>query len=297
MESNALIVKLLHGKDVRAFNFFQKLNVYARASVVSDDPSKKLGRDQQHRTPTVKECDGDPEWKHEMRFDLSEISLRDCGHAFLRVDLFHEGVMFGDKHIGEVRVPLTDLAELGDGVVRFVSYQVKNPEGKPNGVLTFSYSVYGKGETGDAAAAGTAPGPIVGGYPVVNPPPPHGGWAEVGAAASENQPPSPEIQYPVIDFQSGESDETYPSVVVPQQSYYPPPESYYPQPPPMLPPLPRPPPPPPPFAHGACYYPPPPPPFGPWRHDPFAGGHSSGGGWRGGGPWERERSLSYWNGR
>ncbi|KAF8013297.1 hypothetical protein BT93_I1213 [Corymbia citriodora subsp. variegata] len=286
MESKALIVKLLHGKDVRAFNFFQKLNVYARASLVSDDPSKKLGQSQQQRTPTVKECDGDPEWKHEMRLDLSEISLRDCGHVFLRVDLFHEGVMFGDKHIGEVRVPLSDLAEQGDGVVRFVSYQVKNPEGKPNGVLTFSYSVHGWGEAGDAAAAGTAAGPIIGGYPVVNPPP-HGGWVEAGASGSENQPSSPEIQYPVIDFQS-ESDQTYP-VAVPVESYYPPPESYYPQPPPMLPP----PPPPPPFAPGPCYYPPPPPPFGPWQHGP----HGVGGGWRGGGPWERDRGLPYWNGR
>ncbi|KAI3409161.1 C2 domain-containing protein [Psidium guajava] len=288
MDSKTLIVNLLHGKHVRAFNFFQKLNVYARSSLISDDPSKKLGREQQHRTPTVKECDGDPEWKHEVRFDLSEISLRDCGHVFLRVDLFHEGVMFGDKHIGEVRVPLTDLAEQGDGVVRFVSYQVKNPEGKPNGVLTFSYRLCGTDDKDDAAVAGTAPGPIVGGYPVVNPTP-HGGWGGVGASASENRPSSPQIQYPVIDSQS-ESDEIFPAVA-PHEAYYPSPESYYPQPPPM------PPPPPPPFAHGACYYPRRPPPFGPWQHDPYAGGHRFGGGWRGGGPWERERSLSYWNGR
>uniref|UniRef100_A0A2N9EKF3 C2 domain-containing protein n=1 Tax=Fagus sylvatica TaxID=28930 RepID=A0A2N9EKF3_FAGSY len=96
------------------------LSVYALVSLVSHDPNKKLEQNQQQRTPTDK--DGDPEWNHEMRFDLNEVSLEDCDHVFIHFDLRHEGVMFGDKNIGEVHVAFKDLMEESNGVVRFASY-------------------------------------------------------------------------------------------------------------------------------------------------------------------------------
>lgn len=128
----------MYCKDLQAFNFFQKLMVYALVSIISDNPKKKLDQKQQ-RTPTDKEGDGNPEWNHEMKFEISEALVRDCEGIFIHFDLRHEGQYFGDKTIGIVQVPLKDLLEEPYGAVRFVNYQVKSPEGHPNGILNFSY--------------------------------------------------------------------------------------------------------------------------------------------------------------
>ncbi|GLT73468.1 hypothetical protein SLA2020_453260 [Shorea laevis] len=153
MDSNSLELKVSYCKDLRAFNFFQKLSAYALVSIVSDDPNKKLERNQQQRTPADGEGDGNPEWNYEMRFDLKEVSFQDCEHLFLQFDLRHQGVMFGDKTIGEVRVAFKDLTQQSNlGVLRFVSYQVRASDGKPNGVLSFSYKV-----TGTTSASSSSP--------------------------------------------------------------------------------------------------------------------------------------------
>ncbi|KAF3435338.1 hypothetical protein FNV43_RR22425 [Rhamnella rubrinervis] len=145
MESSYLQVKLISCKDLKAFNFFQKLSVYAVVSIASDDPSKKVQEKQvqSQRTPCDSEGDGNPEWNHELRFDLKGCDEYDGNdHLFLQFNLRHQGMAFGfgDKTIGEVRIPLKDMMEEACyGVVRFVSYQVRNTDGKPNGVLNLSY--------------------------------------------------------------------------------------------------------------------------------------------------------------
>ncbi|KAJ7976330.1 protein SRC2-like [Quillaja saponaria] len=151
MEATSMDLKVISGKDLKAFNFFQKLTLYALVLIVSDDPQKELDKKekQQQRTPTDRDEDGDgsnPEWNHEMRFDLELISSHDYENLFVLFELRHEGLVFGDKTIGEVRVPLKDLIqEPNNGVVRFVTYEVRTIDGKPNGSLKFSYRVNGKG--------------------------------------------------------------------------------------------------------------------------------------------------------
>jgi hypothetical protein len=231
MDSNSLLeLKVLSCKDLRAFNFFQKLSAYALVSIVSDDPNKKLERNQQQRTPADGEGDGNPEWNLEMRFDLNEISFEDCDHLFLHFDLRHQGVMFGDKSIGEVRVGFKDLiltqeSNLGAVPVRFVSYQVRASDGKPNGVLSFSYKVSGKMGTTTTTSSHEIH------YPTL----------ELVQSLSEEQVPLSAPQYL----------QEYP----PHQTYYYPPaasDAYYPPPPPPPPPPPHPLFPP---LHGACYHP------------------------------------------
>jgi hypothetical protein len=210
MDSNSLLeLKVSSCKDLRAFNFFQKLSAYALVSIVSDDPNKKLERNQQQRTPADGEGDGNPEWNQEMRFDLNEISFEDCDHLFLHFDLQHQGVMFGDKSIGEVRVGLKDLiltqeSNLGAVPVRFVSYQVRASDGKPNGVLSFSYKVSGKIRTTTTSSHEIH-------YPTL----------ELVQNLSEEQVPLSAPQY----LQEYPSHQTY---------YYPPAaaDAYYPPPPP-----------------------------------------------------------------
>lgn len=156
----SLDLRVMYCKDLKAFNFFQKLSVYAVVSLVSDNPSMMK---QQQRTPTDTEGDGNPEWNHQMRFNLGvegdydgdgddddhHLVKKNHHHLFLHFDMRTELAIFGDKSVGEVRVPLKDVinreeeeeVESSDGIIRFVSYEVRTSDGKPNGVLSFSYKV------------------------------------------------------------------------------------------------------------------------------------------------------------
>lgn len=142
MESKSTLeVKVLNCKDLKPtnFNFFQKLNVLVTVALASDDPDRRP-KSQHQKTTTEEEKDGNLEWNREMSFDLDGIRLRDCEHLFLTFDFCSPGnVLFNDKLLGDVRVPLKDLVDEWNGVVRFTSYEVRTIDGKPNGVLHFSY--------------------------------------------------------------------------------------------------------------------------------------------------------------
>ncbi|KAG2706367.1 hypothetical protein I3843_05G089800 [Carya illinoinensis] len=182
MDSGSIELKVISARDLKCFNFFRKLYVYAVVSLrcdetkkkqekkylqrqktlvndeskkqnlqrkksFVDDESKKLERKrlQRQKTPVDREGDGNPEWHHEMHFDLKEISVLDddCKqNLFLKFDLRSEGIVLGKKTIGEVQVSVKDLIddEL-NGTARIMSYQVRTSDGKPNGVLKFSYKV------------------------------------------------------------------------------------------------------------------------------------------------------------
>ncbi|KAJ7971806.1 protein SRC2-like [Quillaja saponaria] len=150
MEPTSMELKLISCKDLKAFNFFQKLNIYALGSILSHDPHNKLDKKQKQkqRTPTYRDEDGsNPEWNHVICFDLELLSsYQNREDLFLHLVLRHEAFMFGDKTVGEVHVPLEDLIhEPNNGVVRFVTYEVRTTDGKPNGALNFSYKVNYKG--------------------------------------------------------------------------------------------------------------------------------------------------------
>ncbi|OVA09724.1 C2 calcium-dependent membrane targeting [Macleaya cordata] len=228
-QMSSMELKVMSCKGLRAFNFFQKLCVYVMVSIVCEDPSgkQKKRRHQQQKTPIDKEGDGDPEWKHEMRFDLKEIvsssSSSSSDHLFLEFDLLCEGMILGDKSIGKVRVPFEDLMEEFNGAVRFVSYQVQTPDGKPNGVLNFSYKVIGKENK-----IGT-------GFPFID-----------NSNLSPIVHPSSSVCYPTVDVHNPSPTFYYPS---PAEVHHPSSEVFYLAPPPPPPPHPQ---------AGMVYYPPPP---------------------------------------
>ncbi|KAF2322999.1 hypothetical protein GH714_032690 [Hevea brasiliensis] len=274
MDSKSLDLKVMYCKDLKAFNFFQKLLVYVLVSLESDDPDKKLKQNQQQRTPTDAEGDGNPEWNHEMHFDLSEVSVVDCEHLFIHFDLYHEGLYFGDKTIGEVRVPLKDLIEESRGIVRFVNYQVRTPDGKPNGLLNFSYTVHAKAED---MGIHFLTSEISGYSAVVHHRHHHHQSPEIQYPTSEVESSSPGIHYPSLELEDSPLEtylaaHIYPSHGTQYSSHYTPaPHAYYPS--SMLPPPPPAattpllcqPAPPHPNPHGACYHPPYPPGFRPWE--------------------------------
>ena len=170
--SKSLELKVISCKNLNAFNFFQKLTIYATISITSDDPKKKLSdkQKQQQRTQTHREEGSDgshPEWNQEIRFDLNWVSFHDCDDLFVHFEFRHDGLLLGDKLIGEVKVPLKDLIREGGGTTRFVLYEVRSGDGKPNGIFNFSYKVNGM-EIEATYSSQILEGKVTG-YPVVVP--------------------------------------------------------------------------------------------------------------------------------
>ncbi|XP_043724132.1 arp2/3 complex-activating protein rickA-like [Telopea speciosissima] len=294
--SSSLELKVMSCNDLKAFNFFQKLSVYVVVSLVKvKDGNIKNEKEKQQRqkTPIDREGDRNPRWNHVMRFDLKgdyhPLLLLDVSSSdhdvFFEFDLRCEQIVFGNKTIGEVQVPIKDLmtgnskeeevtnsnSNSNGRTARFVSYQVRGPDGKPNGVLNFSYKIIHNNNVdasgkllnnNDNQIGGTAASPLDLAYH------PHGTHLSTGvelhypSVEVEVQPPSLSsgVHYPSIEFEPPP-----PPPPPPQEAYYSAPEFYctvYPAPPPpgmQLPYYYYPPPPPPP----PLYPPPPPPPLYP----------------------------------
>ncbi|GAB4848600.1 hypothetical protein Ancab_003306 [Ancistrocladus abbreviatus] len=294
MQSTALEIKVISARDLKAFNFFQKLTIYAVGSIGSDVRNLRLSEEhrQEQRTPIDKDGNGNPEWKYSMSFDLNVLpsSLRP-EDLFLLFELHNQAQVFGNKVIGDVRVPLSDL--IGDysaGDFRFVQYEVRGGDGKPNGSLSFSFKVFHQSFPKYV--------PPITGYPPTVTSHQHqlqSTEAAVGATRYEpgRDPPVGEepwrIHYPRIDLVECKSQSSEPPLGVDQvqncppppssieptvqsspppnvpASYYPP--NYHPPPPPLWPAAPPPPPPPPPPpAH--FLHPPPLPPSFPYSGPP-----------------------------
>lgn len=170
MDSSFINLKLISCKDIHAFNFFQKLTLYAQVSISSNNPRIQLNErnTQQQRTPTHRDADEDgtnPEWNYNMLFDLAFLSQHsDPAEFFLCFEFRHDGVILGDKFIGESRVPITDLISDVDGITRFVSYEIRSADGKPNGIFDFSYKLEGVGKQSTQILDGR-----ISGYPVLTP--------------------------------------------------------------------------------------------------------------------------------
>ncbi|XP_022750411.1 protein SRC2-like [Durio zibethinus] len=264
MESSFIEIKVISCKDLKAFNFFQKLSVYALVSFATED-DKKVIQKQQQRTPTDREGNGNPEWNHTIRFEVSKTLFQDCDNVFIHFELRHEGVMFGDKTIGVVHVLFKDLIQESNGVVRFVTYEVRTTDGKSNGVLNFSFMVSGNNQ----GLRTDSPASQIAGYPVFH----HHHSPETQFCLSEVHSESPKVHYPSLELEnmfqgpqlhtssSGTQDPFQETYCLPQTAYYQ-----------LSPPPPPPPPPPAPMAHGPCYHPPPPGP-NPWGPSPYLGAH------------------------
>lgn len=146
MEWSTLELQLVSCSDLKAFNLFQKPSVYAVVSIINGELKKKKQRQnclQRQKTTIDRVGGGNPEWNHVMNFDIKSL-VNNCSHLFLSYDLYCEGVIYGNNSIGKVRVPLKDLIDEFNEAVRFVRYQVRTSDGKPNGVLFFSYKLKGK---------------------------------------------------------------------------------------------------------------------------------------------------------
>ncbi|KAF5958601.1 hypothetical protein HYC85_005826 [Camellia sinensis] len=199
--------------------------------------------------------------------------------------------IFGDKSVGEVRVPLKDVinreeeeeeeVESSNGIIRFVSYEVRTSDGKPNGVLNFSYKVLNECNGSSSPEKKKKKNAHIDSYPILN---------HVNHHHSHNHNHN-HLHYPSLlpdDYLqipsgsgSGQSQESYYSTTAvdappPHRVHYPSLEIPYPPPPPPPPPTeedyrmnyPQP------HDQLHFHYPPPPPPPPPLiSHPPFPPPH------------------------
>jgi hypothetical protein len=130
-----LEVTLISAKDLKRVTLFSKMRVYAVASISGGDPRLPT-----HRTYADREGGRNPMWQAPLRFTIPPVP--DPRALALHVLLRAERA-FGDRDVGEVFVPVRDLAAPGrggGGEQRHLSYQVRRPvSGRTRGVLHISY--------------------------------------------------------------------------------------------------------------------------------------------------------------
>ncbi|WVZ96274.1 hypothetical protein U9M48_041932 [Paspalum notatum var. saurae] len=148
MAYQVLEVTLVSAKDLKRVTLFSKMRVYAVASITGGGPRLPT-----HRTYADREGGRNPMWRAPLRFTIPPAA--DPRGLALHVLLRAERA-FGDRDVGEVLVPVRDLAAAaapGQGEQRHLSYQVRRPvSGRHRGVLHISYKLT-DAPAPDAAAA------------------------------------------------------------------------------------------------------------------------------------------------
>lgn len=138
MEYRVLEITVQYAKDLKKVNLITKMDVYAIISVSSRDNTSS---NQTIKTPVDLHGNANPTWNFPITYTVDEVALQ---HNCLMLDFqIICNRALGDKHIGELHVPVKELFDTpAKGSVSgksFVSYHVLKPSGKPKGSITFSY--------------------------------------------------------------------------------------------------------------------------------------------------------------
>ncbi|KAL8486259.1 hypothetical protein ACS0TY_023098 [Phlomoides rotata] len=137
MVHRLLEITLQYAKDLHKVNLISKMDVYVVVSISGGDKNSK----QRIKTAADHGGDANPMWRFTTQFAVEEAALLQ-NRLVLDFELKCERAL-KDRAVGEVHVPVKDLLDFpangGAGKQKFVSYQVKKPNGKPKGQLTFSY--------------------------------------------------------------------------------------------------------------------------------------------------------------
>ncbi|KAH7513347.1 hypothetical protein FEM48_Zijuj12G0190400 [Ziziphus jujuba var. spinosa] len=232
MEQRTLEINVVSATDLKDVNLITKMDVYAVVSISGDSHPYH----QKTKTNVDRGCGSKPTWNYPMKFTINDAAAKQ-NRLSLVFNIRCERSL-GDKDIGQVIVPVKELLDsAGDGSsMKFTSYQVRKPSGKPKGVLNFSFKF---GEKFSAAAATASAAEYVATKtktaeePVTAYPAPPGVGSSVGAYPPPPgaYPPYPPVQgyggYPPPPPQPGYG--AYPPP--PQPGYgYPPPGYGYPPP-------------------------------------------------------------------
>ncbi|XP_073267721.1 protein SRC2 isoform X2 [Populus alba] len=137
MDQRTLDINVISARDLKDVNYISKMDVYAVVSISGVDSKQKPK--QKNKTPVDRAGGKSPTWNFPIKFTIPETSLAE-NRLSLVFKLKCERAL-GDKDIGEVNVPIKELLDsAGDGKsMKFVSYQVRKPSGKPKGEINFSF--------------------------------------------------------------------------------------------------------------------------------------------------------------
>ncbi|XVF62600.1 hypothetical protein PTKIN_Ptkin09bG0021500 [Pterospermum kingtungense] len=135
MANRTLEINLISAKDLKNVNLIDKMDVYAVVTLKGDSSKHK----QKTKTHVDKDCGKNPNWNFPVKFTIDE-SLAKNNNLSVKFKIKCERIL-GDKELGQVHVPVKELLDSpGEGgSVKFVSYQVRKPSGRPEGTLNFSF--------------------------------------------------------------------------------------------------------------------------------------------------------------
>ncbi|KAK4586740.1 hypothetical protein RGQ29_023776 [Quercus rubra] len=188
MEYRTLELNVVSAKDLKDVNLFSKMDVYVVVSLSGDSHHHK----QKAKTNVAKGSGTNPSWNFPMKFTIEEYAAQQ-NRLTLEFNLRCDRSL-GDKDIGVVYVPIQELLNsTGDKSMKFVSYQVRKPSGKPQGELNFSYKFGEKISNATVAPKVYGDEPVTA-YPVAKPV--VGPSAPYGGSYPPPPPPGPGYGYP-----------------------------------------------------------------------------------------------------
>lgn len=137
MVTTSLEIKVSSAKGLENIS---KMGVFV-AVKLSGDPNCSDHREQ--RTQVARDSGTSPRWvNHVMKFTIDQ-ALAQANRLVITFKIKCEQRGGGDKDIGEIHVPVKELLDhLGNDKAgqRYVTYNIKKPNGKPRGDISFTYS-------------------------------------------------------------------------------------------------------------------------------------------------------------
>ncbi|PON70658.1 C2 domain containing protein [Parasponia andersonii] len=133
MQYRPMEITIISAKGLKRVKHLTKMDVYVVVSLYG-------GPQIAQKTPVDKESGTNPNWNFPMNFNIDEEEAQ-RGRLVLNFNIKCHRKLHSDKDIGEVNVPVNELLDNGgDGRFhKYVTYQLRKPNGKHRGVLNLSY--------------------------------------------------------------------------------------------------------------------------------------------------------------
>ncbi|KAF3323557.1 C2 domain-containing protein [Carex littledalei] len=137
MDRQSIDLKYISGRGIGSLAAFRRPCLYTTVYISSPSSSPRPHRQKTHTDPHGA---SNPEWNHPIRLYFDSNHHSSSRDLILNFDIKTQVPLLGDKLVGSVQVPLANLASEGPTeTLHHVSYQVLGPDGKANGILSFSY--------------------------------------------------------------------------------------------------------------------------------------------------------------
>lgn len=133
MQYRPVEITIISAKGLKRVKHLSKMDVYVVVSLSG-------GPEMEQKTPVDKESGPNPNWNFPMNFNIDEEEAQK-GRLGLNFKVICHRRLHSDKEIGQVNVPVKELLDNGgDGkFLKYVTFQVRKPNGKHRGELNLSY--------------------------------------------------------------------------------------------------------------------------------------------------------------